>query len=179
MNASKAGPAERATSPQASVEHREERRKGDRRRSEAHHPAYDVDPRHVADTVEGILLGLATKSLKKAIHQAVELGFIQTMVNADGGVHTDKPAEDSEDRARKSGTLKRSEEPVIKNGIRHPQFGSTAGEMWLMFAEASKSGAVTLTRARELAEQRGMNPSSAGIALYKWRKFHGVKNVRD
>lgn len=178
MNASKQAPAERATSPQA-VEHREERRKSDRRKSEAHHPAYDVDPRQVANTVEGILLGLATKSLKKAVHQAVELGLIQSMINADGGVHNDVEKPDAGERAAKSGTLKRSEEPVIRNGIRHPQFGSTAGELWLMFAEASKSGAVTLTRARELAEQRGYNPSSAGIALYKWRKFHGVKNVRD
>jgi len=58
-----------------------------------------------------------------------------------------------------------------QNGVRRMSPGTVGDRLWALFDAVGES--VTLKQAREMGEANGMSPTSAGLALYQWRRFNG------
>jgi hypothetical protein len=149
-----------------------------RRRASDHMPTVDTDK--LAAAAEAAIKAAMKPAVDRAVHKGVQAALAQAVaatVPQPQGAPA-KPASAPQAGAtapvQANPQAAQPEAPVVRNGVRCPDHDSVTGKLWLLYGQAG--AAVTLTQAKQLAEQNGLNPSSAAIALYNWRKFHGVKS---
>lgn len=158
-----------------------ERRKNTDRRASDRAPVVNTDVlrNHMERSLRNVLRSAVNEALHTGVEQALRESGAVVFNDANLTAH-DTPrrrASDNVTPARRLRQLDPSAEPaVIRNGVRCPDFDSVTGKLWLLYGKAGAG--VTLTQARELALANGLNPTSASIALYNWRKFHNVPNPR-
>lgn len=63
------------------------------------------------------------------------------------------------------------------NGVRAPDPKSMCGRLWHEFDQLQKKGQATLSSVKQLAQAKDMNPTTARVQLYQWRKFHGLQGT--
>lgn len=80
----------------------------------------------------------------------------------------EKPAEEA---------VKQKEERAVRNGVRLPKRGTSAGTVWSICDAILADTAIqpTVAAVREEAVAAGINKKNAEIEFYTWRKFNGIK----
>ena len=63
-----------------------------------------------------------------------------------------------------------------QNGIRRQSAGSVGDKLWSLYDAIGHD--CTLEQAKQAATDAGLSTTSAAIALYNWRKFHGSQSGR-
>lgn len=82
------------------------------------------------------------------------------------------PARPAREGATPTAGLRIQKDRPAQNGIRRQSAGSVGDKLWSLYDAAGH--AVTLEQAKALAVEAGLSATSAAIALYNWRKFHGI-----
>lgn len=85
---------------------------------------------------------------------------------------TPSAARPAREGATPTAGLKIQKDRPEQNGIRRQSAGSVGDKLWALYDQAGPE--VTLEQAKALAEAAGLSKTSAAIALYNWRKFHGI-----
>lgn len=67
--------------------------------------------------------------------------------------------------------LKIEKDREERNGVVRQSKGSVGDQLWALYDSIGKD--CTLLQAKAMAEAHGLSVTSAAIALYRWRKFHG------
>lgn len=91
-------------------------------------------------------------------------------------VHVEVPKANRENTTSTQG-LKIERDRPERNGVRRQSAGSIGAKLWELYDRSGPE--TTLKQAREMAAQAGLNPTSAAIALYNWRKFNGITGKKD
>jgi hypothetical protein len=94
-------------------------------------------------------------------------------LDGDGNVIPDE--DDTGDNRGTTGTTTRgtkvAKERPTQNGVTRQSPGSVGDKLWTAYDQ--HGGNPTLVEARALAKSLSLNETSASLALYQWRKFHG------
>lgn len=102
--------------------------------------------------------------------------FALSQLAADPAPAVTSPAPAAARPAREGATptsgLKIQKDRPVQNGVSRQSAGSVGDKLWSLYDAAGPE--VTLEQAKNLAVQAGLSPTSAAIALYNWRKFHGI-----
>ncbi len=61
-----------------------------------------------------------------------------------------------------------------QNGITRRSAGTLISQIWAMFDEVGPT--LTVSQAREMGKERGFNPTTVEIAVYRWRQFNGIQS---
>jgi hypothetical protein len=134
-----------------------------------------VDTGRLARAVEAIVAA----SLGKMLHRVVPSAIREAVGTTLDSVPATTVVPPLDGAAPITTTLKNkgeAVEAVVRNGVRCPDYGTVTGSLWLLFAKAGAG--TTLSQAKQLAKDNGYSETSAAIALYNWRKFHGVPSPR-
>lgn len=147
----------------------ERRKNWDRRATD--NPVVDTDK--LAAAVEGKVRDFVDRAVHRGIQAAMReaVGLVLPQRTNDANM-APMPAPVTANTATDE-----KEPPVVRNGVRCPEYGTVTGQLWLLYGKAGAG--VTLTQAKQLAKENGLNEASAAIALYNWRKFHGVKSPKQ
>lgn len=82
------------------------------------------------------------------------------------------PRASSREGATPTAGLKIQKDRPMQNGIRRQSAGSVGDQLWALYDAAGPD--LSLEHAKNLAAGAGLSTTSAAIALYNWRKFHGI-----
>lgn len=91
--------------------------------------------------------------------------------NADGAQDDTTGTQGGNTGTTTKGTKVQKERPT-QNGVTRQSPGSVGDKLWTAYD--NHGGNPTLVEARALAKSLKLNETSASLALYQWRKFHGL-----
>jgi hypothetical protein len=100
--------------------------------------------------------------------------FAMAQLTAPSNSAAVEPARASREGATPTSGLKIQKDRPEQNGVRRQSAGSVGDKLWTLYDAAGKD--VTLEQAKAMAMAAGLSPTSAAIALYNWRRFHGVQS---
>lgn len=98
--------------------------------------------------------------------------FAMAQLTAPSNAAPAEPAKPQRTGATPTAGLRIQKDRPEQNGVRRQSAGSVGDKLWALYDAAGP--AITLEQAKKLAQDAGLSTTSAAIALYNWRKFHGI-----